>query len=448
MLCVQGGFTVMRRVLVSFIGLFLSCAALCHAADYLTLDEAIGIALKNNPLLKAEDENVRGRGYERNISFANMLPSVDLSYGYQRQNRTPTMPVPLTSFVGGQPVLTTVDVPTGFKDTYSFSLSATQPLFAGGALYNAYRISDNTYGASSLNRDQTVRDLKLGVIDGYYGLIQSRQTLDVAKSSQASIKSHLDVAGAFYGQGMIPKNDLLEAEVSYAQSQQNVIQAENATRISESNLNQLLGRDLSIPVQTDREIPMPGLETTLDDAIGTALKNRQEIRVTELQIDSAKKLVSIARAGYVPTLAASYTYTKFGEEPDIDFDESWTAGLGLSWNIFQGGATFYGVSRAIADRDRLTFFLQSQKNRVGLEVKNFYLNAQEASARVVVAGKAIAQAEENLRIQKDRFNLQVATTTDILDAQAMLTRAQMNYILARSDYARSRAALRAAMGEL
>ncbi|HOW99743.1 MAG TPA: TolC family protein, partial [Deltaproteobacteria bacterium] len=314
----------MRRVLVSFIGLFLSCAALCHAADYLTLDEAIGIALKNNPLLKAEDENVRGRGYERNISFANMLPSVDLSYGYQRQNRTPTMPVPLTSFVGGQPVLTTVDVPTGFKDTYSFSLSATQPLFAGGALYNAYRISDNTYGASSLNRDQTVRDLKLGVIDGYYGLIQSRQTLDVAKSSQASIKSHLDVASAFYGQGMIPKNDLLEAEVSYAQSQQNVIQAENATRISESNLNQLLGRDLSIPVQTDREIPMPGLETTLDDAIGTALKNRQEIRVTELQIDSAKKLVSIARAGYVPTLAASYTYTTFGEEPDIDFDESWT----------------------------------------------------------------------------------------------------------------------------
>ena len=150
----------------------------------------------------------------------------------------------------------------------------------------------------------------------------------------------------------------------------------------------------------------------------------------------------------MPTLAASYTYTKCGEEPDIDFDESWTAGLGLSWNVFQGGATFYGVSRAIADRDRLTFLLQSQKNRVGLEVKNFYLNAQEASARVVVAGKAIAQAEENLRIQKDRFNLQVATTTDILDAQAMLTRAQMNYILARSDYARSRAALRAAMGEL
>ena len=104
----------MRRVLVSFIGLFLSCAALCHAADYLTLDEAIGIALKNNPLLKAEDENVRGRGYERNISFANMLPSVDLSYGYQRQNKTPTMPLPLTSFVGGQPVLTTVDVPTGY----------------------------------------------------------------------------------------------------------------------------------------------------------------------------------------------------------------------------------------------------------------------------------------------------------------------------------------------
>jgi outer membrane protein len=264
----------------------------------------------------------------------------------------------------------------------------------------------------------------------------------------ASIKSHLDVAQAFFSQGMIPKNDLLEAEVSYAQSQQQVILTDNQAKIAESNLNQLLGRDLSIPILTDKEVPMPGLGINLDDAIATALKNRQEIRVTELQIDSASKGVSIARAGYVPNVAASYNYTKYGEHTNVDFWDSWTAGVGLSWNIFQGGATHSSVGRAIADRDRLTFLLQSQKDQIGLQVKNDYLSAQEASARTAVASKSIAQAEENLRIQKDRFNLQVATTTDILDAQTMLNRAQMSYILARADYAKSQASLRADMGEL
>jgi outer membrane protein len=441
-------FIVIRRILVIAIGLIIAGGSFVQAADYLSLDDALAIALKNNPQIKAQDENVLGRGYEKDASFANMLPKVDLNYAYQHQHPTPTLILPITTFVNGQPALTTTEVPTGFRDTYNFTVAATQPLFTGGSLYNAYKIAGNTYSATNLNRDQTIRDLKVQVVDGYYLLIQSRQTLDVAKSSMASIKSHLDVANAFYSQGMIPKNDLLEAEVSYAQSQQSVIQADNATKIRESNLNQLLGRDLSIPIQTEKEIPMPALGTTLDDAISTALKNRQEIRVLELQIDSAKKGVDIARAGYVPNLAASYTYQKYGEHPNIDYQDSWIAGLGLSWNLFQGGATHYGVGRAIADRDRLSFILKSTKDQVSLEVKNDYLNAQEATARVGVASKSIAQAQENLRIQKDRFNLQVATTTDILDAQAMLNRAQMDYILARSDYARSQAALRAAMGDL
>jgi outer membrane protein len=445
---IEGRFIVIRRVLFLCIGIFFSGGLQGHASDYLTLDEAIGIALKNNPIVRAEEQNVEGRRFEERVSFANLLPRVDLDYAYQHQNTTPSILIPMATTVGGQPSVVQTPVPTGFQDTYRFQVSATQPLFTGGALYNAYKVAGNTYRASTLNRDQTLRDLKFQVIDGYYRLIQARQTLDVARSSMASIKAHLDVANAFYGQGMIPKNDLLEAEVSYAQSQQTVIQADNSAKVSESRLNQLLGRNLSIPIQTVREIPMPEFGTTLDGAIGTAIRNRQEIRVTELQIDSASKAITIARAAYLPNLAASYTYTKYGEHPNIDFDETWVAGLGLSWNVFQGGASRYGVSRAIADRDRLTFILQSQKDQVSLEVKNDYLSVVEANARTGVASKAIAQAEENLRIQKDRFNLQVATTTDILDAQALLNRAQMNYILARSDYARSQAALRAAMGEL
>ncbi len=419
-----------------------------NAAESMSLDDAIKIALQNNPQISAQDENVQGRLMEEKVSFGNMLPRVDLKYGYQRVDEAPSMSLPPVIIPPSTTSLLPEEIPTGFKNTYSFSVSATQTLFAGGALYNAYKVAGNTYQATSIGRGQSVRDLKRQVIEGYYGLIQARQTLEVARSAAASIKSHLDVAGAFFGQGMIPKNDLLEAEVRYAQSQQNVIQAENACRIAESNLNQLLGRDLSIPVSLDKEIPMAEMKGSLDESIQTGLSERQEIRITQLQIDSADKGIRISKAGYMPSVAASYTYMKVGEHTDVDYEDSWTAGLGLTWNIFQGGSTYYGVSRATADRNRLTYMLQAQKNMVGFEVKNAYLSAEEAKARITVAAKAIDQAQENLRIQKDRYNLQVATTTNVLDAESLLDQSQMNFITARADYARALAALQAAMGSL
>ncbi|MRR14028.1 TolC family protein, partial [archaeon] len=206
--------------------------------------------------------------------------------------------------------------------------------------------------------------------------------------------------------------------------------------------------DLSIPVSVDREIPMPEMKGSLDESIQTALSERQEIRITQIQLDSADKGIKISRAGYMPSVAASYTYTRVGEHMDVDYNKSWAAGLGLTWNIFQGGSTYYSVSRATADRNRLNYMHQAQKNLVGLEVKNAYLSAEEAKARISVAAKTIDQAQENLRIQKDRYNLQVATTTNVLDAESLLDQAQMNFITARADYARALAALNAAKGSL
>jgi len=406
----------------------------------MTLEQAIDTALKNNPQIQAQDENVMAMKMEKNVSFSAMLPKVDMSYGYQRLNAAPSIALPSSPFLPSE-------IPMGTRDNYKFSLSATQTLYAGGALYNAYKISDNTYQSADITRDQTKRDLKRQVIEAYYGLIQARQTLDVAKSSTVSIKSHLDVANAFFKQGMIPKNDLLEAEVRYAQSLQTLLQAENAVRLSEANLNQLLSRDLASPVDIDKEIPMPDMKTSLEESTATANEQRQELKVTQLGIDSANKGITISKAGYLPSLAATGAYTRTGDHPDVD-DEAWTIGMGLTWNLFQGGSTCYNVSKATADRNKMNYIYQAQKNMIALEVKNAYLTAQEAKARTAVAEKSIEQAQENLRIQKDRYNLQVATTTDVLDAESLLDQSRMNHITARSDYAKALAALQAAMGTL
>ena len=285
------------------------------------------------------------------------------------------------------------------------------------------------------------------MIEAYYGVIEARQVYEVAQSGVSSIKAHLDVANAFFNQGMIPKNDLLETQVRYAQSEQNLIIADNAIKIAESSLNLLLGRSLAEPVAIDTEIPMSELVDALDESTKTALQMRQEVKTIMLQLDNAGKAIKISRAGYLPSVAATYTYERTGEDPDVE-DDSWSIGVGMSWNIFQGGSNYYDVSRAKTVSNKIGYLLKSLQDQISLEVKTAYLSAQEAGARTSVAEKAIDQAKENLRIQKDRYNLQVATTTNVLDAQALLDQAMKNYITARADYAKAIASLHSAMGTL
>ncbi|MBN2297574.1 MAG: TolC family protein, partial [Deltaproteobacteria bacterium] len=436
------------------------------ASDYMTLEDSIKEAIQNNPSIKAQDQEVMSKDLDQRSSFGRLLPTVTLSYGYARLNQEPTMTTPAqraswmpvvngqgTEPTGGETAYAYVpaslgsDIPIGTRDNYAFTIEATQPLFTGGTLYNSYRIAKNNYLAADLDRQSVIRDLKRQIIEAYYGVIEARQVYEVAQSGLSSIKAHLDVANAFYNQGMIPKNDLLEAQVRYAQSEQNLIIAENAIKLSESGVNLLLGRSLGEPVVIDTEIPMAEMVETLDLSTETALKIRQEIKTLMIQIDNANKAITISRAGYLPSLAATGTYERTGDHPDVE-DDSWSIGVGMSWNLFKGGSDYYDISKAKSLSSKLGYLLTNLENQISLEVKNAYLSASEARARTAVAEKAIDQAEENLRIQKDRYNLQVATTTEVLDAQAMLDQAMKNYISARASYAKGLASLHAAMGTL
>ncbi|HVN70673.1 MAG TPA: TolC family protein [Desulfomonilia bacterium] len=416
-----------------FLGLFSA-----HASDYLTLEESIKTAIERNPGVKAQNQDVLGKEMDKRSQFSQMLPKVDLTYGYMRFEdvQTFTFPPPLGK------------VSLSSKGNYNTDIEAKQVLFAGGALYNSYLVAKNDLFSAQLERERFIRDLKLLVIDGYYAVIKSRQQREAAKSNVSSFKSHLDVANAFFNQGMIPKNDLLESQVKYAQSQQLLITADNAVKIAEANMNILLQRNLSEEVNIDSEIAMTNLETTFDQSLTTAMENRQEIKTANLQVENSAKGINIARSAFMPNVAATYGYEKqTGVDPSLKYD-TWKTGIGLSWNLFSGGSSYWDYNKSRYMNRKAEYLLESLKNQVTLEVKNSYLNIEEAKARLEVAQKAIAQAEELARIQRDRYNLQVATTTDVLDAQTLLLQAQNNYITARADHARAMAALRASMGTL
>lgn len=470
---------MVRGMLTMICMLLLGAGPLC-AQEVMSLQTALDIAVKGNPLIKASDENVIMKKMDKQAALAQMLPTVKLTYGYYRLNDTPTLNLGTDAYLPvlneAKPIrydtsdlssgnlaydwdtrrplfayLPDESITYGTQNNYQFTVEATQVLFAGGALYNNYRMKANDERISEIDKLTAVRDLKNKVIDAYYGVIAARQGVEVTKTAEGSVQAHVVQAQAFFKHGVIPKNDLLTAQVKLAEAKQAEITADNMAKTAEAGLNVALARNISEPVTIESEIPEPPLERSFEECVAVAMQNRQEIKTLELQVDSTRKAVSAARGSFSPQVAASYKYTRSGEDPDVP-DDYWSIGVGLEWTLFgtlkTGGTSYTNLKKAKAAEAAALNLLQSKKDEVTFDVKTAYLNAQEAKAKMEVSMLSIEQAEENLRIQKHKYNLQAATSTDVLDAETMRARSKIEYIRAKANYATSIAKLHASMGIL
>ena len=118
----------------------------------------------------------------------------------------------------------------------------------------------------------------------------------------------------------------------------------------------------------------------------------------------------------------------------------------LQWHAFEGGRVRAQVSEAKISQQKALDTLQQQRDRVTLEVKEAVITLLEAEQKIRVAEKAIAQAEENFRISQERYRTQIATSTEVVDAEALLTQARTNYFNAIYDYHLAAFALKKATG--
>jgi outer membrane protein len=466
----------MRRLIFCIAVCLVLISGEAYSQEIMTVEKALEVAVNNYPGIKAIREETTIKDMEKKEAIIRMLPKVKLTYSYYRLNEVPALQIGEDLYL---PVLNDPTPPrfddngnialdwdtrrplyayipdqgftVGTQDNHALQFEVTQVLFAGGSLYQSYQMAKNNIETSDLETQKAVRELKVKVIEAYYGVIASRQGIDVAKGAVASVQGHLNQAMAFYKAGVIAKNDVLQAQVKLAQSEQNLITVENLASKAESGLNVTLARPISEPVIIDNDIQTPLIEESLEEAIDISKKNRQEIKQLDIYMDTTMKAVKAAKGGYAPRVAASYIYKRSG--PDINIkDDQWSIGVGLEWTLFgqlqEGGTAYTNVEKARAKQSQVLLEKQRKTEEVTLEVKDAYQTAAASKAKMEVGIKAIDQAEENLRIQKHRYNLQACTSFDVLDAQTMVDKAKIDYISARAEYAQSVAKLKAAMGIL
>ncbi len=406
------------------------------AQETLSLQEGLRLVTANNRSVRIALKQQDVAMADTLIARSPMLPTVNGSAG-----ETLLAMQPKAIFDG-------ITVPESEKDFYSYSLTVQQVLwdFEGNA---------SRYGASkailAASRFDTMRIRNFAALQftfAYYDLLESQKMVQVAKDELARLQSHLKDAANLYNQGVITKNDLLQAQVRISDASQRLVSARNARDIMAARINDMLAR----PLETQfRPVDVPagkvyysgreGGEISPKDlslAWQMAEEKRPEIAIVNETMRSLDLDRKAANSEYYPKFFAQggYDYTK---NHFVTPNGNWSLVLGLGINLYGGGITRAEIDKIDSQKEKL--FEQKDKltSDIRLEVETYSLDLQNALRRIEATKDAVRQATENLRINRIRYEEGEGTATDVLDALTLLTVAETNDYRAEYDFRKAEA---------
>jgi outer membrane protein TolC len=252
---------------------------------------------------------------------------------------------------------------------------------------------------------------------------------------------------------MTPLNDLLQAQVELANAKQSFIIAYNNLETAKSNFNTFLRRPINTAVKIEDVLDFNPVEKTLDDCQKIAEANRLEIKVADLDLEIANREVELAKKNYYPTINLQGNYYALGTDffaqggLGIQDPNSWDVRAFATWDFWQWGRTYQDVKAQLSRRSQAEFKKDRILDEIRLDVKQAYFKTLEAEKNIDTIETAIELARENFRINEERYKEQVATATDLLVAQTLLSRTMTNYYNALYDFKIAKAFLYRAMGQ-
>jgi outer membrane protein TolC len=432
-------------VLAGTIPLIPVVSAADDPAEVFSLVDTVKTAIEANLNLKQSQAEVRAAQENRKISITQFFPTLSSTYDYVHRNKEQTQD--LTGLGSGPDFIVSPD------DEYTFVTSFNQPIFRGFSLINQYRIADMGLDAAEFSEQITRQDVILDAKNAFYSVLKAIKLLDVAKQRVDQIAAQKEVAENFYEVGMSPLNDLLESQASLANARQEHIVALNDLAIAKSQFNTLLRRQVNAPVELQDVLDYTPFVHDFDYCLNTATDSRLEITVADLDVEIAEKEVDLARKDYMPSVNLRGEYIRSGDDWDVGGGEGisdarrWNIRATAEWDFWEWGRTHFGVREKLHRLSQAQYRREQIMDNIELEVKTAYLRTRESEKNIITVEKAIEQAKENFRINQERFKEQVATTTDVLDAQTLLSDTLTNYFNALYNFKIAKATLYRAMGQ-
>ncbi len=427
----------------------------------LTLEEAVTLGTERSPALKAGAARVDGAAARAREASASRLPAFKLAGGYTRLSEVPPFEVslPFGSLLPPSVPNKFVVSPSYFNQ-YALRASVQQPLFTGFRLKNAVEAARLLGQAAEEDLTGDRGEIAFAVRTAYWNLYKAREFSKAAAENAARIRAHLADVSSFLEAGLATRSDVLRAEAQLANADLASLEADNAVELAGTSLASLLGLPLDTELETvttpESAMSPPGMpeaeEGGASRQIEFALSHRPERRALDLRVKSAEAGIRAARSGRLPQVYLAGSYLYMNPNPRLlpnkdEFYGTWDIGVSVSFDLWNGGQTKQQELQARAQLDQSRAALAVVEDRITLDVTQARLAVGQARKKIEAAGRAVAQAEESLRVTADRYREGVALSAEVLDAETLLLEARTRRIQALADLALAEARLRKARGE-
>ncbi|MBD3885549.1 TolC family protein [Phormidium tenue FACHB-886] len=411
----------------------------------ITLQQAIELAIRNNRQLQEARLNVENAQAQLRQAEAQNSPTVNLQSGlvFQAQEQANQTRDPQTG-------LSTGFDGTSFPNTTSLSASveASYNIFTSGVRSATIRAQREQVRFQELQLESATEELILQVTNNYYDLQNADEQVRIAQDALTEAQQSLRDAQALERAGVGTRFDVLQSQVDVANAQQTLTQQISDQEVARRQLAQQIALAQAITITAADPIEPAGLwNLTLEESIVLAFRNRAELEqfLVQREIGVQNRRRALGQIRPQVTAQTSYGVTRTLDSssgPTFDgFLSNFQAQIGVSWNIFDGGA-----ARAEADQAEVNIAIAEtnfadQREQIRFAVEQAYSVLQSSYSNIQVTTLAVQQATEALRLARLRFQAGVGTQTDVLQQQTALTQAEVNRLTAILNYNRALATL-------
>ena len=415
---------------VVFLLVFASFQQAIAQDRLLSIEEAKSMALSNNKKIKKADKTIEASKAKKASVYASNKPFVEAS----------AMGVHV-----GDPLNTLL--PEFFANA---SLGVTQVIYAGGKINTAKKMSATAVDLYTSQKELTDSEVLLEVETTYWQLINVKSKVELANTYIALLTELLKDLTNSYNAGIIYKNDVLRVQVQLNQAELDLTKANDGLKLLKLKMAQLTG--------------MSNIDFFVKDTIGNdvvlleevspsmAIVNRPEVKMLKSAIEIEELQSKVLEADRKPTIGlnVSGVYANGKQVNFTDGSDDLTSYYGLlnvNIPIFYWGSRKQKVKEQDFKIEAQKLELEETEELVALQIQNAYLELQQSIQKVDISTESLQQADENLRLNQDRFDAGTVTGKDVLEAQVLWQKAHSDVSDAKANHRISKANYKKVIGD-
>lgn len=440
--------------------------------QHLTLQEAVTLAKGHDPRIKQYAEKIEQKKAGKLESWGNFLPSVQFEATYNHFDDPLTMDLnPIrdvivnvqaqnmvqlknigTILAGGAPLTAAQQAAvlsaskTGLyaqipsfeeelkrQDNKYLTFTAVQPLFLGGKLLAAKNAANDELEAAKIEAKRIEDDVTKETSEAYLGCVLLNDVIRVRENVLQAVQKHRDRANKLFIEGMIPKYQLLRAEVAVAEAEQNLTDDKARLDVALTVLKEYTGLSTSDSVTVTETLTYHPANYTLDELKEKAMTDQPYLQYIDKKKDAAGENYAAIRSNFLPSIFAFGKYEALPEYLSA-LEPRWVVGVKLQYSLFNGFKDYEKLQAADHLESEVAFIKKDTEQKIAIWLNKAYQQKNAAKSRYDKLGTNVDLATENLRAAEKRFEAGSGITLEVIDATVLLEKTTVDRCNALYDY--------------